>query len=108
MTAPVFERGLGPFSLADAVGLVEKVIAIAKRFLGVLVDRDRGGPRLDVTIERHAFYRMDNNIYTAAGGERAFWVSGIWWHSHEGGAEYYESGNWIYSKDGTASFYYSA
>jgi hypothetical protein len=44
---------------------------------------------------RHAFYRIDNNVYDASGGERAFWASGTWWHSHEGGAEYYESGKWV-------------
>ena len=34
--------------LADAIGLIEKVVAIAQRFLCVLVDRDRD--RLDVLI----------------------------------------------------------
>ena len=47
----------------------------------------------------HVYYRVGDNIYEP-GGVRAFWVSGTWWHSHEGGAEYYERGNWIYSKDG--------
>jgi hypothetical protein len=40
--------GLAAAALADAIGLVEKVIAVAQRLLCVLVDRDCD--RLDVLI----------------------------------------------------------
>ena len=45
---PLVDTGGTAFRLADAVGLVEEVIAVAQRFLCVLIDRN--GDRLDVLI----------------------------------------------------------